>query len=135
MQVCKYASMQVCKYVSMRVWEYESMQVCKYTQDMFMKVLGEVSSHCEIFHVDFRYVWFSMIRGHLQGYQVKISTLLDLDDIYIVGKLWNSIFKLAWLQNKIWGRSQGYQVKFSTVEIFFLFHRQKKFDTIRNKLY
>ena len=25
------------------------MQVCKYTQDMFMKALGEVSSHCEIF--------------------------------------------------------------------------------------
>ena len=49
MQIHKYASMQVCKYTSMRVWEYASKQVCKYTQDKFMKTLGEVSSHCEIF--------------------------------------------------------------------------------------
>ena len=37
----------------MRVWEYASKQVCKYTQDKFMKALGEVSSHCEIFLLGF----------------------------------------------------------------------------------
>ena len=68
-KVCVYASMQVCKYVSMQVCKYAiSMKVCKYARghlvreqrgrligkgslpkDKFMKALGEVSSHCEIF--------------------------------------------------------------------------------------
>ena len=66
--ICKYASMWVSKYASIHA--YASMQVCKYEsmqediwfgnkvedlrkgplpKDKFMKALGEVSSHCEIF--------------------------------------------------------------------------------------
>ena len=52
MWVCKYTSMQVCKYACTRVWEYASKQLCNYTQDKFMKALGEVSSHCEIFFLN-----------------------------------------------------------------------------------
>ena len=65
-QVCKYA--HLCKYASMQVCKHLSMKVCKYARghlvpeqrgrligkgplpkEKFMKALGEVSSHCEIF--------------------------------------------------------------------------------------
>ena len=67
--VCTYASMQVLKYVSMQVWKYARGLLVReqrgrligkgpLPKDKFMKALGEVSSHCEIFFYPIAHLYY-----------------------------------------------------------------------------
>ena len=75
-QVCKYASMQVCKHLSMKVCKYARGHLVPeqrgrligkgpLPKEKLMKVLGEVSSHCEIFSIKYRLILNLTFKGIL----------------------------------------------------------------------